>query len=295
MTFKSGYIAILGAPNVGKSTLLNALLGEKLAVVSEKPQTTRHKLLGILNVKGGQLLFLDTPGLHQADKALNVHMRDEALSSLKDADLVYFLVEPFHPPKEEEKAFLKEIEAKKKPYFLILNKIDQVPKPHLLPLIESWNQVATPKEIFLISASRGDGVDDLVPKTMEVLPEGPVYFPEDQLTDRDMRYLSSEIIREKIFRLTHQEIPYSVEVVIDEFKEQADPPVDRISATIYVEKDSQKPIVIGKGGQMLKKVGQQAREEIERMSGRKAFLTLFVKVVKDWTKKDSILKELGYK
>ncbi len=295
MSFKSGYIAILGAPNVGKSTLLNAILGQKLAIVSPKPQTTRHKLLGIYHTKEGQLLFLDTPGLHQSQKLLNIFMMDEALSSLEDADLVFFVVEAFKNPTEEEKEFLKKVESKNKPYFLIINKIDQVPKPDLLPLLQAWQDCAHSKEYFLISATLKDGLSGLAQKALSYLPEGPVYYPEDQLTDRDMRYLVTEIIREKLFQQTHQEIPYSVAVVIDEYQEQKTPPLDRISATIYVEKDSQKPIVIGKGGSMLKKVGEQARKEIEEMSGRKVFLTLFVKVVKDWTKREQVLKELGYK
>ncbi|MFO1519031.1 MAG: GTPase Era [bacterium] len=295
MGFKSGYIAILGAPNVGKSTLLNALLGEKLAIVSEKPQTTRHRLLGILNVKGGQLLFLDTPGLHRSEKPLNVYMVEEALGTLDDADLVFFLVDPQREPTREEEAFLQQVEEKEKPYFLIINKIDQVPKPKLLPHLKAWQKVSNPREFFLVSAKEGDGVKDLIQKALRFLPEGPAYYPEDQLTDRDLRHLSAESIREKLFQLTRQEIPYSLEVVIDEFVEEKDRELDRITATIYVEKDSQKPIVIGKGGSMLKKVGELSRQEIETLTGRKVFLTLFVKVVKDWTKKDPILRELGYK
>jgi len=294
MSFKSGYIAILGAPNVGKSTLLNSLLGEKLAIVSEKPQTTRHKLLGILNVKDGQLLFLDTPGLHKSEKRLNVYMVEEALGTIEDADLIFFVVEPFRDPSPEELQFLQKIEEKEKPYFLIINKVDQVAKLTLLPLIQTWKDVSKAKDIFLTSAVRSDGVPDLVKKALHYLPEGPAYYPTDQLTDRDMRHLASEIIREKLFQLTHQEIPYSLEVVIDEFVEEKDRTLDRISATIYVEKDSQKPIVIGRGGEMLKKVGELARREIEQLTSRQAFLTLFVKVVKDWTKKESTLRELGY-
>jgi GTPase len=295
MPFKSGYIAILGAPNVGKSTLLNALLGEKLAIVSDKPQTTRHRLLGIHHRKEGQLLFLDTPGLHKSDKPLNVRMLEEAMGTLAEADLVFFVVEPFRGPSEEEREFLRKMEEEGKPYFLIINKVDRVAKPSLLPILEAWKECSKPREFFLVSAATGDGVPDLVEKALEILPEGPAYYPEDELTDRDMRHLAAERVREKLFQLTHQEIPYSLEVVIDEYKEEENPPLDRISATIYVEKESQKPIVIGKGGAMLKKVGQLAREEIEQMTGRKAFLTLFVKVVKDWTKKDHVLRELGYK
>src|SRR5262245_8775481 len=295
MSFKSGYIAILGAPNVGKSTLLNVILGEKLAIVSDKPQTTRHNLLGIHHRKEGQLLFLDTPGLHKSEKPLNVHMLEEALGTLAEADLVFFVVEPFRGPSEEERAFLRKIEEQETPYFLIVNKVDQVAKPSLLPLLEAWKEYSKSREFFLVSARAGDGVADLVDKALKFLPEGPAYYPEDELTDRDMRHLAAERIREKLFQLTHQEIPYSLEVVIDAYQEEENPALDRISATIYVEKESQKPIVIGKGGSMLKKVGQLAREEIEQMTGRKVFLSLFVKVVKDWTKKENVLRELGYK
>ncbi len=289
--FKSGYIAILGAPNVGKSTLLNALLGQKIAIVSSKPQTTRQKLLGILNQEEGQLLFLDTPGLHQTSKRLNELMVEEANRALAEADLIYYVVEP-SLPKESDLFFIRKIEEAQKKYFLILNKVDQVPKLQLLPCIEAWKNKAHPEEIFLISALKAQGVQDLIKPSLKYLPEGPVYYPADQVTDRDMRYLCSEIIREKLFQATHQEIPYSLAVVIDEYQEEEK--IDRISATIYVEKDSQKPIVVGKKGAVLKKVGQQAREEIEGLSQKKVFLTLFVKVVKDWTKQESHLKELGF-
>ncbi len=294
-SFKSGYIAILGLPNVGKSTLLNAILGEKISIVSSKPQTTRHKILGIHNTPKAQLLFLDTAGLHSSDKILNYRIVQEALGTLEDADLVYFVTEPFRQsPSEDEMKYLSEIEKRGTPYFLIFNKIDQVPKPKLLPVVEAWQKKSHPKEIFFTAASLQDGIADLVEHSIPFLPEGPAYYPDEQLTDRDLRYLSSEIIREKLFELTHQEIPYSTAVVIDEFIEETDRPLDRISATIYVEKDSQKPIVIGKGGVLLKKIGQFSRIEIEKLTGRKVFLTLFVKVVKDWTRKEGILKDLGF-
>ncbi len=276
---------------MGKSTLLNAILGEKLSIVSSKPQTTRQKFLGICNTSKGQLLFLDTPGLHKPHKALNEHMVEEAESSVEDADLIYYVTDPRKPDAADSEIF-QLLKKSKKPGFLIINKVDQSAKESLLPLLDIWKDVFPWKEIFLVSALREDGVEDLIEKTLDYLPEGPAYYPQDELTNRDMRYLVSELIREKLFELTHEEIPYSIAVVIDEFKEEAK--IDRISATIYVEKDSQKPIVIGKGGSMLKKVGEQARKEIEKLSGKKAFLTLFVKVVKDWTKSDFHLQELGY-
>lgn len=291
MTFKSGYIAILGKPNVGKSTLLNAILGEKLSIVSAKPQTTRQKFLGICNTSKGQLLFLDTPGLHKPHKALNEHMVEEARSSVDEADVIYYVTEPRKPDNFDSEIF-ELFKKHPRPCFLIFNKVDQVTKESLLPLLEIWKNVFSWKEFFLISALRDDGVEDLLDKTFEYMKEGPAYYPMDELTNRDMRYLVSELIREKLFDLTHEEIPYSIAVVIDEYKEEAK--LDRISATIYVEKDSQKPIVIGKGGFMLKKVGEQARKEIEKLSGKKVFLTLFVKVVKDWTKSEFHLGELGY-
>ncbi len=291
MSFKSGYIAILGKPNVGKSTLLNAILGEKLSIVSAKPQTTRQKFLGICNTSKGQLLFLDTPGLHKPHKALNEHMVDEARSSVDEADIIYYVIEAKKPDAADEE-IIQLIKKSKKPCFLVINKVDQSVKETLLPLLDVWKDLSNWKEIFLVSALREDGVEDLIDKTFHYMKEGPAFYPNDEMTNRDMRYLSSELIREKLFELTHEEIPYSIAVVIDEYKEEEK--LDRISATIYVEKDSQKPIVIGKGGSMLKKVGVQARKEIEKLAGKKVFLTLFVKVVKDWTKSDFQLKELGY-
>ncbi len=289
--FKSGYIAILGAPNAGKSTLLNAVLGAKLSIVCDKPQTTRQKFLGIVHHKEGQLLFLDTPGLHQAHKRLNQLMVDEAKSAIDDADLIYYMVDP-KAPTQADWGFIQEIEAKNKNYFLLINKIDKVNKLDLLPFIDAWRRKTKAKEIFLISALGSDGIQEIINQSLQYLPEGPAYFPEDQMTNRDMRYLASEIIREKLFNLTSDEIPYSLAVMIEEYKEEAN--INRISATIFVEKDSQKPIVVGKGGAVLKKVGQAAREELEKLCEKKVFLSLFVKVVKDWTKQESVLKDLGY-
>jgi len=292
MPFKSGYIAILGKPNVGKSTLLNAILGEKISIVSSKPQTTRQKFLGICNTSKGQLLFLDTPGLHKPHKALNELMVEEAESSVEEADVIYFVTEPKKPDAADREIFKLFEKKRGLPCFLVINKVDQIAKDALLPVIDAWREAYAWKELFFVSALRDDGVQDLLEKTLDYMPEGPAYYPTDELTNRDMRYLVAELIREKLFELTHEEIPYSIAVVIDEYKEE--PKIDRISATIYVEKDSQKPIVIGKGGSMLKKVGEQARKEIEQLTGKKAFLTLFVKVVKDWTKSDFQLRELGY-
>ncbi len=292
--FKSGYIAILGPPNVGKSTLLNSILGEKISIVSEKPQTTRQKFLGICHLKDAQLLFLDTPGLHTPHKRLNECMMEEAKSAIGDADLIYYMAEP-KKPSEMDLSFLKEIENQKKTYFILINKVDRVAKLELLPLLSLWQEKSKAREYFLLCAKSGDGVSDLIQKSLPYLPEGPAYYSEEELTNRDMRYLASEIIREKLFSLTHEEIPYSIAVVIDEYIENAKPNLDKISATIYVEKESQKPIVIGKGGSLLKEVGKQARAEIEKLSQKKVFLTLFVKVVKDWTKSDFRLQELGYK
>jgi len=295
MNFKSGYITILGAPNVGKSTLLNAILQEKLSIVSEKPQTTRDRILGIYNLPQGQLLFLDTPGLHEPHKKLNECMVEAARSTLADADLIYYVVGPSPHIQETDITFIHEIEKTKKPWVMVINKIDQIHKLSLLPVLEAWRQRCEPKDFFLVSALKHDGIDELIQKSLAWLPEGPAYYPEDQMTDRNTRYLVSEIIREKIFELTYQELPYSTAVVIDEFIEHPDRSFDEISATIYVEKTSQKPIVIGKQGLMLKEIGTLARKEIENLTQRKTFLKLFVKVVDDWTKKDFVLRELGYK
>jgi len=291
--FRSGFVSIVGRPNVGKSTLLNRILGEKLMITSDKPQTTRNQIKGIHNVPGGQIVFLDTPGIHRAKTRLNKFMVEEALSSVQGVDLILFLVDgAFDPEKEAEmiKEVLSGVDA---PVILVLNKIDLIPKGELLGRMATYGETYPFKEIIPVSASTGDGVDQLVQLVHGALPEGPCYFPDDILTDVPERFIVAEIIREKIFRLTHDEVPYSVAVVVDSFKERENGVV-AIQATINVERDSQKGIVIGRRGDMLKKIGSQARQEIEQLLDTKVFLELFVRVSGEWSDNSRMLKEFGY-
>jgi GTP-binding protein Era len=306
MKFRSGFIAIIGRPNVGKSTLLNAILGEKVAITSEKPQTTRKSMRGVKNLANSQIVFIDTPGLHGKEGLMNAFMVKEALASLGDIDGVLFMVEarelasskkPGAKEKEreaDEALIIENLKRVKAPVLLVINKVDKISKEALLPFIKDYSCRASFKDVIPISATKGDNVDELVNIIENLLPVGPKYFPDDILTDTLERSLAAEIVREKAFRYTSQEIPYSIAVVIDEFKEKPKKNLVAIKATINVERDSQKGIVIGKGGRMLKTIGKAAREDMERLLGVKVFLELFVRVSKDWTKNKSALKEFGY-
>ena len=298
MSFKSGFVAIIGRPNVGKSTLLNAILGEKIAIVSKKPQTTRNKIRGIKNIENAQIIFLDTPGIHTAKGYLNKFMVKEALSALEDVDCIIYMVEAAREVIEEElfiiENFKKVAPDGQPPVILCINKTDMAEKNKLLPLIDQYSRLYAFKEIIPLSAAKGEGVDELLKLIIQLLPEGPKYFPEDILTDLPERFVAAEIVREKVFEFTKQEIPYSTAVVVDRFKENPQKKLVSISATINVERDSQKGIIIGKKGSMLKQIGTSARIDIERLLGTKVFLELFVKVQKDWTKDKKMLKEFGY-
>ncbi len=295
VVFKSGFVSIIGRPNVGKSTLLNMIVGEKIAIVSDKPQTTRNKILGIKNLPGAQIVFLDTPGIHKPRHKLNEYMVKTALSTLDEVDIILFMVEAGEPVGPGDRYIIDALSAVTRPVFLLINKIDKVPKGVVLPQIEEYRQLYKFEEFFPISARCGDNLDRLLQSIVKQLPEGPRYFPEDIVTDQPMRFIASEIIREKIFQLTYQEIPYSIAVEIEDFKEVEDRNLAMIRGVIFVERDSQKGIIIGKGGAMLKKVGQLAREEIEAIMGIKVFLELWVKVKDRWQSDDRILKMLGYK
>ena len=298
MSFKSGFVAIIGRPNVGKSTLLNAILGEKIAIVSKKPQTTRNKIRGIKNIENAQIIFLDTPGIHTAKGYLNKFMVKEALSALEDVDCIIYMVEAAREVIEEElfiiENFKKVAPDGQPPVILCINKTDMAEKNKLLPLIDQYSRLYAFKEVIPLSAAKGEGVDELLKLIIQLLPEGPKYFPEDILTDLPERFVAAEIVREKVFEFTKQEIPYSTAVVVDRFKENPQKKLVSISATINVERDSQKGIIIGKKGSMLKQIGTSARIDIERLLGTKVFLELFVKVQKDWTKDKKMLKEFGY-
>jgi GTP-binding protein Era len=292
--FRSGFVSIVGRPNVGKSTLLNSILGEKIVITSDKPQTTRNRIKGIHNVPGAQMIFIDTPGIHRATSRLNRYMVDEALASIREVDVILFLVEADAPAGSQESLVLELLGELATPVVLVINKIDLIPKAGLLERIERFSRLFPFREVIPVSALTGDGVERVIAAVNDLLPEGPVYFPDDILTDLPERFIVAEIIREKVFRLTRDEIPYSTAVEVESFKERQDGGLIAISAVINVERDSQKGIIIGRKGEMLKKIGMQARREIELLLDAKVFLELFVRVRKDWSENPRMLKELGY-
>jgi GTP-binding protein Era len=296
---KSGMVAIVGPPNAGKSTLMNHFLGQKISIVTPKPQTTRNRIVGIVNELEYQIVFLDTPGLHQAREPLNVEMVKIAMDSLMDVDLVLFLVDVSLPLpntlKEEKQAELVSyFQQIKGPAIMVLNKVDLIDRKLLLPMIESYSSLFPFKAIIPVSALRDDGLDGLRKEILELLPMGPRLFPEDIPTDATERFLCAEIIREKVFLLTGQEIPYSTAVLIESFKEDETKHLVTIHAAIVVDRDSQKGMVIGKGGQKLKSIGTAARKDIESLIGAKVLLKLWVKVHRNWSQDKYFLKELGY-
>ena len=292
--FKSGFVAIAGAPNVGKSTLLNRMLGEKISITSKKPQTTRNRILGVMHRPAAQLIFMDTPGMHLSENLLNVRIVETALSTLSDADILLILIDVANPDPVSEKFVVGKLTEIKRPVILALNKIDLLNKRDLLAIIDHWAKVYSFKAIVPISATRGTQVDTLIEALLKQLPKGPPYFPEDTLTDLPERFIAAEMIREKVFRLTGEEIPYATAVTVDAFTEEKKGALVRIHATIHMERDSQKGIVIGKKGAKLKQIGQASREAIERFLGTKVFLKLFVRVQKNWSKDSRSLRKLGY-
>ena len=292
--FRSGFVSILGRPNVGKSTLLNALTRARLAIVTDKPQTTRTLIQGVLTLPNAQIVFLDTPGIHKPDSVFNQRMMETVRAALEERDLLLYLVDATAPVTDEEREAIHMVLATGTPTFLVINKIDRVrDKSKLLPLIDEYRQVGDFAEYVPISALQGDGLDILQNAIVQRLPEGPAYFPPDYLTDQPERFLAAELIREKIMHLTRQEVPHAVAVVVDRWEET--PELLHIYATIYVEKEGQKAIVIGAGGQMLKKVGTAARQEMEALFGRKIFLELYVKVRKRWREDPRFLAELDWR
>jgi GTP-binding protein Era len=290
--YRSGFVALVGRPNVGKSTLLNRILGEKVAIISDKPQTTRTRILGVKHLAGAQMVFLDTPGIHKPKFELNKRMVEVALHVLDEVDLAFFMVEAREPPGPGDRFVLERLKERDVPVFLVVNKVDLVKKLRLLPLLEEYQGMHEFAEIVPISAKTGDGVDCLLDLALARMPEGPSYFSEDVVTDQPMRVLAAEIIREKLLQKTRDELPFAVAVGIDSFKEEGR--LARISATIYVEKDSQKAIVIGKHGQILKDVGTYARIDMENLFDMKVFLELWVKVKEAWRQDARMLVELGY-
>ncbi len=292
--FRSGFVSIIGRPNVGKSTLLNSILGDKIAITSDKPQTTRNRVQGISNIPGAQIVFIDTPGIHRPRSRLNKYMMEAAHSSLKGVDVILFLVEADSSSLEREELILELLAETDTPVILVVNKIDLVKKEALLQVMDSFSRLYPFKEIVPVSALTGDGTKQLVELIFPSLPEGPRYFPDDILSDQPERFIVAEIIREKVFRLTHDEVPYCVAVLVESFKERENDGLISIAATINVERDSQKGIIIGRRGDMLKKIGTQARRDIEQLLGAKIFLELFVRVSRDWSENVQMLKEFGY-
>ena len=295
----SGVAALVGPPNAGKSTLLNSLLGQKISIVTPKPQTTRNRIAGVLNDKDYQIILLDTPGLHKSRTPLNREMVKIALDSLSEVDCVVFMIDISLPlpekdelkKRQEYKNYFKEVRS---PAILVLNKIDLVDRENLLPIIESYSDLYPFRAIIPLSALKGDGSDVLITELLALMPQGPRFFPEDVPTDVSERFLCSEIIREKIFLMTGQEIPYGSAVIIDSFKENEERARVTIHATIFLERKSQKGIIIGKAGKKLKQIGTAARKDIEQLLMQKVSLHLWVKIRKNWSQDERFLKELGF-
>lgn len=290
--FKSGFAAILGAPNVGKSTLLNRLLGEKISITSRKPQTTRNKILGVFHMPHAQIVFVDTPGIHAAKDLFNKKMVEAAVSSIADADVILFVADITKPDTVSEKILTDTLSSIKKPIIAALNKVDRTKAGHISTEINRWKKTALFQDIIPISAKLGVGVDKLIGAFVKVLPSGPPFFSEDTLTNMPLRFIVAEIIREKVFRLTGEEIPYAIAVTIEKFEEKKN--LSIIHAKIHVEKDSQKGIIIGKKGHLLKTIGQESRKDIQKLVGHQVFLHLFVRVQKNWSKDSKALRKLGY-
>jgi len=299
MSFRSGFVSIIGRPNAGKSTLLNALVGEKVAIVTKKPQTTRNRILGMVNVKGkkgkqaGQIIFIDTPGVHKPESQLSRRMMQEVHDALEGRDLILLLVDATQKFGTGDEFVLELVKRSGGPVFLLLNKVDLLHKERLLPLIAEYSKLHDFAEIIPISAQTGHGLDVLLDKVIARLPQGPKYFPADQITDQPERFLASEIIREKVLNATGQEVPYATAVVVERFEDG--PRLTKISAAIFCEREGQKAILIGKGGEMLKKIGTSARLELEKRLGTKVFLELFVKIVADWRSSKRFIDDLDWR
>jgi len=291
---RSGFVGIAGPPNVGKSTLLNRILGEKISITSSKPQTTRNRILGIAHRPEAQIIFVDTPGVHGARKALNIRMVASALAALDDMDVVLLVLDAAAPDPASESLLVKKLGQLRRPLVLALNKTDLVAKPALLALIARWSQAVAFEALVPVSAQTGDQLPALLQALEACLPLGPPLFPADAITDMPERFIAAEMIREKVFRFTGQEIPYSTAVTIERFAEETRPALVKIFATIHVERDSQKGVVIGKGGAKLKQIGVAARSEIERIIGAQVYLKLLVRVEKNWSQDSRALRKFGY-
>ena len=291
--YKSGFVAMIGRPNVGKSTLLNQIIGQKIAIMSDKPQTTRNKIQGVYTADDFQIVFLDTPGIHKPKSRLGELMNRQAESTLKEVDVVLFLVNAAEGLGGGDRHILERLKEITTPVILVLNKIDLIHPEQILPVIDSCKELYSFAEIVPVSAKLGNNVSTLLAQIVRYLPEGPQYYPPDQLTDHPEQFICAELIREKLLHATREEVPHSVAVYIEDMRAEKNGVV-HISAVILVERESQKKIIIGKNGSMLKEVGRLAREDMEKLLGSKIFLQLWVKVKKDWRNREHVLKDLGY-
>ncbi|RAU99240.1 GTPase Era [Paenibacillus sp. YN15] len=292
--FKSGFVAIIGRPNVGKSTLLNRVVGQKVAIMSDKPQTTRNKIHGVYTTDTAQIVFLDTPGIHKPQSKLGNYMMQVAEGTLNEVDAILFLVDVSEGLGGGDRYIIERLKQVKTPVILVMNKIDKVQPEELLPIIVQYKDLYPFAEIVPISAKQGTSVNILLEQAVRYLDEGPMYYPADQVTDHPEQFVCAELVREKILNLTREEIPHSIAVTIEDMKVQQNGLV-HISAVIFVERDSQKGIIIGKNGALLKEIGRLARLDIEKLLGNKCFLELWVKVKKDWRNQDRVLKDLGFR
>lgn len=292
--FKSGFISIVGKPNVGKSTLINKLMGEKIAIVSSKPQTTRTKITGVYTDEEAQLIFVDTPGMHNARNKLGEFMNREVKTAASDVDVILYLVDITAKDKDSNTELIESLPVGGATVFLVINKIDLAAKDEILPTIAQLNELYDFAEIIPLSAQKGTGVDELIKEIKKYMPEGPKYFPDDTLTDQPERVIAAEIIREKLFRLLNDEIPFGTAVELEKMSYDEDRDITEISAVIYCEKASHKGMIIGKGGAMLKRIGSEARRDIEKMVDGRVFLKMWVKVEDDWRNKNSAIKNFGY-
>src|SRR5215467_6054332 len=291
--FRSGFVAIIGRPNAGKSTLVNRLVGQKIAIVTSKPQTTRNRIQGIVTKPEGQVVFIDTPGLHEADSVLGRQMMQEVAAALEGIDVLLLMVDASHTELHADELLLEKARRFGGKTILALNKIDRVPKPKLLPLIDSFARAFNLASIVPISALKGSGCDELLQEILKQLPESEPYFPEDQVTDQPERFLAAEIIREKAIQIMYHEVPYALAVVVEKFEET--PKLLRIEALMHVERDSQKKILIGHKGETIKKIGTEARKELEAILDTKIYLGLYVKVAPDWRENPRKVRELDWR
>ncbi|MGJ7921408.1 GTPase Era [Neobacillus sp. LXY-4] len=293
--FKSGFVSIIGRPNVGKSTFLNRVIGQKIAIMSDKPQTTRNKVQGVLTSDDAQLIFIDTPGIHKPKHKLGDFMMKVAINTLKEVDLVLFMVNAEEGFGRGEEFILEKFQGVKTPVFLVINKIDLIHPDKLLEVIESYREKYDFAEIVPISALQGNNIERVLEQIKRYIPEGPQYYPADQVTDHPERFIITELIREKALHLTHEEVPHSLAVVMEKLDRPENKDMIHVMATIIVERDSQKGIIIGKQGKMLKEIGKRARIDIENLLGSKVFLELWVKVQKDWRNKMGQLRDFGFR